>query len=338
MKKSRVTLKDIAQRAGVSHTTVSRALRNHPDISIEMRERIKELARTLHYNPNAIALSLRNAHTHVIGLILPEITFYAFPSLVKGVTEYCYNQGYNVMILSSDESLKRETQNIQILLSNQVDGVLVAVTKETNNAAHFKTLEDNGIPTVFFDRVPGNYVQDSVIIDDKRAAYELTRHLIGTGKKHLLYFGGNRDLSITQNRLRGFRQALAQSNMSEYDAVFASDSYQATRITEEIFMRKHIPDAIMAISDEVLTGIMPVLQNMDIKIPDQVAVGAFSDGPLSKMYKPEITIIHHSLFRIGQVAAEVVIQKISNPSDHIHQTRIIDTDLIVRGSTIKNNK
>lgn len=337
MKKNRVTLKDIALRAGVSHTTVSRALHNHPDISPQMRERIKELARRLHYNPNAVALSLRNAHTHIIGLILPEITLYAFPSLVKGVTEYCYRQGYHVMILSSDESLKREVQNTQIFLSNQVDGVLVAISKETNNTEHFKTLEENGIPTVFFDRVLNNYGQDKVIIDDKRAAYQLTRHLIESGKKNILYFGGNQGLSITQNRLRGFRQALAISNMSEYDAVYASDSNQAARTTEDIFARNHPPDAIMAISDEVLSGIMPVLQKMDISIPGQVAIAAFSDGPLSKMYKPEITIIHHSLFRVGQVAAEVVIQKITDPSNHIHQTRIIDTDLIVRGSTVKNN-
>jgi len=333
-KRRRVTLKDIAGQLGVSHTTVSRALRNHPDISEERKEEIRKLAQKMHYNPNAFALSLRNAYSRIIGLILPEITLYAFPSLVRGVSEYCYNAGYNVLILSSNESYKREVQNTELMLSGQVDGLLVAITKETRSHKHFEQLEKEGIPVVFFDRVFNNYGNSKVIIDDIHAAYEATEHLIKTGRKNIAYFGGNAALYITKQRLKGFRKALKDNHLIAHDLVFANDSHEARDQVLKIFKRKNHPDGIMSISDEVLTGIIPALQELGIKIPQQVAIISFSDGPISEMYKPAISIVHHSLARVGQVAVNLLIQRIKNPEDTHQQIHIIDTELIPRGSTV----
>lgn len=333
-RRRRVTLKDIAKELGVSHTTVSRALRNHPDISPERREQIRKLAQKMHYNPNAFALSLRNSYSKIIGLIIPEITLYAFPSMIRGVSEFCYNAGYNVLILSSNESFKREVQNTELMLSSQVDGLLVAITKESRSYKHFELLEKEGIPVVFFDRVFKDYGNSKVIIDDMRAAYTATKHLIETGRKRLAYFGGNAALNITQQRLAGFRKALNDFNLKEQELVFADDSHMARKKTNEIFKRKNYPDGIMSISDEVLTGIIPALQELNIKIPQQVGVVSFSDGPISQMYKPAISIIHHSLARVGQVAVDLLIQRIEHPEDTHQQIHIINTDLIVRASTV----
>lgn len=336
-RRRRVTLKDIAGQLGVSHTTVSRALRNHPDISEERKNEIRKLAQKMHYNPNAFALSLRNSYSKIIGLIIPEITLYAFPSMIRGVSEFCYNAGYNVLILSSNESYKREVQNTELMLSSQVDGLLVAITKETRSHRHFEQLEKEGIPVVFFDRVFNNYGTSKVIIDDMRAAYEATEHLIKTGRKKIAYFGGNAALYITQQRLVGFRKALSDYKLEEHDLVFADDSHTARNKALQIFKRKDHPDGIMSISDEVLTGIIPALQELDIKIPQEVGVISFSDGPISQMYKPAISIVHHSLARVGQVAVDLLIQRIENPEDMHQQIHIIDTELIARGSTAVGN-
>ncbi len=332
-RRRRVTLKDIAGQLGVSHTTVSRALRNHPDISPERKKQIRKLAQKMHYNPNAFALSLRNSYSKIIGLIIPEITLYAFPSMIRGVSEFCYNAGYNVLILSSNESFKREVQNTELMLSSQVDGLLVAVSKETSSYKHFEQLEKEGIPIVFFDRVLKKYGKSKVIIDDLRAAYTATEHLLETGRKKLAYFGGNASLSITQQRLAGFRKALSEQNLKEHAVVFADDSHEARIRATEIFSKKNHPDGIMSISDEVLTGIIPALQELNIKIPQQVGVISFSDGPISLMYKPTISIIHHSLARVGQVAVDLLIQRVEHPEDTHQQIHVIDTELIARAST-----
>ncbi len=332
-RKRRVTLKDIASQLGVSHTTVSRALRNHPDISEERKEQIRKLAQKMHYNPNAFALSLRNSYSKIIGLIIPEITLYAFPSMIRGVTEFCYNAGYNVLILSSNESYKREVQNTELMLSSQVDGLLVAITKETQSYKHFEQLEKEGIPVVFFDRVFKEYGNSKVIIDDKRAAYEATEHLIRTGRKNIVYFGGNAALYITQQRLEGFRKALSDYHLKEHDLVFADDSHVAREKTLKIFKRNNFPNGIMSISDEVLSGIIPALQELNIKIPGQVGIISFSDGPISQMYKPAISIVHHPLARVGRVAVDLLIQRIEHPEIIHQQIHIIDTKIIIRGST-----
>jgi len=333
-RKKRVTIKDIASQLGVSHTTVSRALHNHPDISPERKEQIRNLAQRMHYNPNAFALSLRNSYSKIIGLIIPEITLYAFPSMVKGVSEFCHNAGYNVIILSSNESYEREVQNTELMLSSQVDGLLVAISKETEKYDHFERLEENGIPVVFLDRVFKDYGKSKVIIDGQRAAYKATKHLIESGRKKLAYFGGNPSLYITKHRLEGFRKALQDFKMKEHTIVFSDDAEDARLKTFNIFSRQDIPDGIMCISDEVLTGIIPSLQELNIRIPEQVGIISFSDGPISLMYKPEISIIHHSLARVGRVAADILIQGIENPEERHDQVHIIDTKLIARGSTI----
>lgn len=336
-KKRRVTLKDIAKELGVSHTTVSRALRNHPDISQERKEEVKKLAQQMHYSPNTFALSLKNSYSRIIGLIIPEITLYAFPSMIRGVSEFCYNAGYNVLILSSNESYDREKENTNLMLSSRVDGLLAAITKETKDYKHFEQLEKEEIPVVFFDRVFDHYGKTKVIIDDLRAAYAATEHLIESGRKKIVYFGGNKSLFITRQRLAGFRKALTNHGLKEWGVVYANNSLESRTKTLKIFNRKNIPDGIMSISDEVLTGIIPALQELNIKIPDQVGVISFSDGPISLMYKPSISIIHHSLTRVGQVAVDLLIRRIEHPENTHQQIHIIDTELISRDSTRKVN-
>ncbi len=334
-KKKKVTLKDIATKLGVSHTTVSRALRDHPDISPERKEEIKRLARQMHYNPNTFALNLRNAFSKNIGLILPEISLYAVPSMIRGITEFCYQSGYNVIIISSQESYLREKQNVEMMLRSQVDGILVAVSKETKNYKHFKEVEEEGIPIVFFDRVLENYGNTKVIIDDFRASYNATVHLINSGRLKLAYFGGNKHLAITQKRLEGFRKALKDNGLSEAKVVFANSSIESRKNAYKIFTQKDFPDGILSISDEVLTGIIPALQELNCQIPNQVGIISFSDGPISQMYKPSISIIHHSLARVGQVAVDLLIHRIENPEQTHKQIHIIDTQLIERESTEK---
>ena len=184
---SPITIKDIAKALNISASTVSRALKNHPDISRETKNAVNELAAKLRYKPNAVALSLKNSRTNTIGVIIPEVVHYFFSSVISGIEDVTYEAGYNVMVCQSNERYEREVINAQALESNRVEGALVSISKETHDFSHLQYLEDNGIPLVFFDRAPEDLDVDRVIIDDCKAAYNATTHLIETGCKRVAH-------------------------------------------------------------------------------------------------------------------------------------------------------
>ena len=184
---SQVTIKDIARALGISASTVSRALKDHPDISRDTKDAVNELAKKLHYKPNAVALSLKSSKTNTIGVIIPELVHYFFSSVISGIEDVAYDAGYTVMLCQSNEKYEREIINAQALLSNRVEGALISISKETNDYNHLQNIEESGIPMVFFDRVPPGFDSDSVIIDDKKAAFNAVCHLIESGCKRIAH-------------------------------------------------------------------------------------------------------------------------------------------------------
>ena len=205
---SPITIKDIAKALNISASTVSRALKDHPDISRETKEAVNTLAAKLRYKPNAVALSLKNSKTNTIGVIIPEVVHYFFSSVISGIEDVAYEAGYNVMVCQSNEKYAREVINVQALESNRVEGALVSVSKETHDFSHLLNLEENGVPIVFFDRAPEELDVDRVIIDDRKAAYNATTHLIETGCKRIAHLSTNQTLGIGFERLAGYRKAL----------------------------------------------------------------------------------------------------------------------------------
>ncbi len=183
MRSSQVTIKDIAAQLGISPSTVSRALKNHPEISVETKQAVKELAKKLNYEPNAIALSLRSSKSNIIGLVIPEIVHYFFSQVISGIEDVAYDADYHVMICQSNESYIREVKNIQTLLSSRIEGLLVSLSKETRDFSHFRNLNKKNIPIVFFDRICEELETDNVIVNDYKGAYEAVEHLIGMGCK-----------------------------------------------------------------------------------------------------------------------------------------------------------
>ena len=214
--KHQVTIKDIAKALGISPSTVSRALKDHPDISPKTKEKVKKLAEQLQYRPNAIALSLKHQKSFTIGLIIPEIVHHFFSSVISGVSDVAYANGYKVVITQSNESLDREVADTQALLASRVDGVLVSVAKESRNFDHLRNLEKNGIPIVFFDRAVDSIVTDKVVVDDVNGAFQAVTHLLEQGCKRILLLTSPSHLLITKNRIEGYRRALARHNI-EFD-------------------------------------------------------------------------------------------------------------------------
>jgi LacI family transcriptional regulator len=338
MRAHQVTIKDIAKVLGISVSTVSRALKDHPDISEETRNQVKELARKLNYEPNALALSLRRNKSNTIGIIIPEIVHHFFSSVISGIEDVAYDSGYTVMVCQSNETYEREVINAQALLSNRVDGVLISISKTTLDFDHFRNFINQGIPLVFFDRICPELNTDRVITNDEGGAFIATEHLINIGCKKVAHFAAPQNLLIGQGRLAGYLRALKQYKLN-YDpnlVLHCDTMEQAEEKTIDFLNRYTDVDGIFAVNDSTAIGIMKMLQKMEKRIPQDIAVIGFGDGPNALIVSPTLSTVEQKGYEIGAEAVKLLINKIENetPTDSF-QTKVITPTLIARGSTQK---
>ncbi|MGQ1946090.1 LacI family DNA-binding transcriptional regulator [Geofilum sp. OHC36d9] len=336
MKSSHITIKDIAKILGISASTVSRALKDHPDISEETRNLVKVFAEKVNYRPNALALSLRKQKTNTLGLIIPEIVHHFFSSVISGMEDVAYGEGYHVMICQSNENYLREVTNIQALMDLRVDGLLVSMSKTTKDFTHFRNVIDDGTPIVFFDRICDQIESDRVIFDDFEGARIATTHLIDTGAKNILHLSASRHLLIGKNRYLGYCQALRNNNIEvNEDLVLKCDT------REEVYsMRQHILalaphiDGLFAVNDSTAIAAMQILQENGFKVPEQISVVGFGDGPNATITTPTLTTVEQKGYEMGREAVRLLIQRLENPNALInYQTKIITPTLQKRNST-----
>lgn len=336
MKNGLVTIKDIARELKISASTVSRALKDHPDISTETKEAVNELAKRLNYQPNAIALSLKQRRSNTIGVIIPQIVHYFFSSVISGIEDVAYDAGFNVIICQSNERYDREVDNARTLLANRVDGILVSISKETNDYSHLHSVRENGVPMVFYDRtVPGFYA-DQVIIDDLDAAFRATQHLIEKGCKKIAHFAGPQNLLIGQQRKEGYIKALKKAGLEvRQELVIEADNFEKARVAAiKLLDDKNDIDGLFAVNDLTAIGAMQTLQKQGIKIPEDLAIVGFSDGRMSGITSPTLTSVDQHGYEMGTVATEMLLKRIlSRENDYPFETKVLEANLIVRGSS-----
>ncbi len=336
MRNHQITIKDLAKQLGISPSTVSRALKDHPDISEHTKTKVKSLAKKLKYKPNAIALSLQSSKSNIIGIIVPQIVHHFFSSVISGIEEFATEKGYNVIIAQSNEIIEKEIKNCQILVSSRVDGIIVSRTKHTTDFTHFQNIIDRDIPMVFFDRTCHGLKTDRVVIDDYRAAYEATEYLIKTGCKKIAHFSGPEILKISAKRMWGFRDALKKNNIPIHeDLIIKADNFEdAKKITSKLISNNNIPDGIFTVNDMTAAGAINVFKNNNIKIPEDVSIIGFTNGLISTITDPPLTTVEQNGFEMGQKSAELLINKIEEITSEC-VTEIIPTKLILRESTKK---
>ena len=338
MASHQVTIKDIAKILGISASTVSRALKDHPDISPKTKKMVQAFAEKVHYRPNALALNLRRSKTNTIGIILPEVVHHFFASVLAGIDKVAYAAGYNVMICQSNEDYNREVSDAQALLDNRVDGILMSMSKSTYELDHIRNLIDQGIPVVFFDRAPEGIEADKVLIDDYTGAKIATHHLISIGCKKILHLAGPQNLAIGQRRKEGYRAALSEVGI-EYnpDFVLKCDT------RDEVFanagkilqMASNI-DGIFAVNDSTAIAAMQVLMKNDIKVPDHISVIGFGDGPNATIAYPPLSTVEQKGIEMGKEAIQLLINQIENEEEiHEPQTKVLTPVLRIRESTAK---
>lgn len=337
MKSSQITIKDIARELGISPSTVSRALKDHPDISPKTRRAVKELAVRLNYEPNEIALSLRNRSSKIIGVIIPEIVHFFFSSVISGIEELAYQSGYTVIICQSNEDYEKERNIIHTLMSKRVDGILVSVSKTTTNYDHFIELQKSNIPLVFYDRVLNIPNSDRVIVDDYTGAYKAVDHLIKMGCRRIAHLATSQELLIGRNRKAGYIQALKDNHIEVDEEIILrcdTDRHALKCIPYILSLQKKV-DGLFAVNDLTAITAMSIIKRSGYSIPDDIAVAGFSNSVYSSMTDPPLTTVEQQGYEVGKKAVSLLLERIQ--SEEILESRVeqIKTDLIVRGSSLR---
>jgi len=340
MKFEAITIKDIAKALGLSTSTVSRALRGSYEISAETKKLVLEYAEKLNYRPNPIALSLKEKRSRSIGIIVCEIANNFFSQAINGIESVAYKKGYYVIISQSHESYEREVSNAQYLASRSVDGLLVSLSTETTDFSHLKKLHEKGLPIVFFDRITEEMQTHKVIANNFNGAYQATEHLLRSGFKRIAHVTISPHLSITKERLAGYKAALADNGVPFDDSLVKYCKYGGLIISETeqaIDALLHLPkkvDAIVAASDKLSTGCLTTLAKKNIKIPDDMALVGFTNSPLAEVFHPSMSSVRQPAFEMGQVAMEMLIQIIESRRPVTEfETRVLNTELTIRASS-----
>ncbi|MRR20796.1 LacI family transcriptional regulator [bacterium] len=334
MGRENITIKDIARELGISPSTVSRALKDHPDISKATRDAVNELAERWNYRPNPIALSLKSGSSKTIGVIIPEVVHYFFSTVISGIEDVLYRRDYNMILCQSNEMWEHEVKNIRTLLSSRVDGILASVTKTTTDFSHYRSILDKDIPLVFFDRAAEELKTDSVVIDDETGAYRAVNHLLRSGKKRIVHLSGPMQLAIARNRLSGYLKAMKEYRLtpSEQDIVKCDDIQSAEAVIPDLLMRNPRPDAFFAVNDLTAAQTLMIIKRYGIKIPEEIAVVGFTNSQIATLTDPGLTSVDQKGYEMGQVAARLLIDRIENPRSPV-QNRIITSELVIRGSS-----
>ena len=332
-----VTIKDIARALNLSTSTVSRALRGSYEINPETKRLVMEYAERLNYRPNPIALSLKGSASRAIGIIVPQIANYFFSQAINGIEAIAYNRGYHVIIFQTHESYDREVLNIQQAVSRRVDGLLISLSSETNDVTHLKELQSQGMPIVLFDRVSADLDATQVVADNFKGAFDATEHLIQAGRRRIAHLTIPPWLSITQERLAGYRAALEKHGIA-YDenlvryGTFGPD--EVGPMVDELMALSPRPDAFFTASDRLAAGCLAALQQRKVAIPADIALIGFTNMTVADLLSPAMSTVVQPAQQIGHVAAERLIDLIERkhralPIDTVR----IPTELIIREST-----
>ena len=341
MKSSQVTIKDLARELGISPSTVSRALKDHPDISPDTKKAVKELAQKLNYQPNIIALSLRQSKTNTIGVIIPEITHFFFSTVISGIEDIAYDKGYNVIISQSNESYDREVSDLRALFNSRVDGLLISVSRETTNFDHFTSVFERGMPMVFFDRVADKLDTSRIIVDDADGAYQATNHLIEQGCKHIAHIAGPDNLLITKKRADGYIKALGDHNAIVDPDFIKYANLGGIEESKEITLKwlkgKKKPDGIFCSNDLAAVGALQAARELKIKVPEELAIIGFSNWQITSLTDPPLSTVDQPGYEMGRQAAELLIKEIESGENEFIEPQVITlpTKLVIRGSSQK---
>jgi len=330
-----IKLEDISKKLGVSKVTVSKALRNHPDISPETTLKVKALAEKLGYLPNFMAKNLSARKSNTIGLVVPKIAHFFFGSVIESVYDTAFENNYETVLTVSQESAEREKKHIMSLLSMQVDGLIISITQETKDISIFQRALQLNVPIVFIDRVPNIKDVPTVTVDDKGGASSAVEDFIQQGYKNIGHVGGYQHINIGKARYEGFLETMNKNkipvndNWVTFGGFGEEDGYQGFK---KIFESGSLPDAILAVTYPVALGIYQAALERGIRIPSDIKVACFGSNTYKRSVPSVFSFVDQPAQELGREAVTLLIKLINNPNDYKSMNIQLKTKLISSGN------
>lgn len=309
------TLKQIAETLGISITTVSKALKNYPDVSEKTKKSVLDLANSLQYTPNSFAVNLRTKESKTIGLIIPEVVHHFFSSVVNGIIAEAEKNGYLVIILQSNESLELEKKQVELLINKRVDGIILSLSNESNDDFHLKEIIRREIPLVQFDKIAKLIPSSKVIINDQKAAFEATEHLIQKGCKKIAHIRGPINPQNAIDRFLGYKKALEKNNIP-FDSKLVYTCKNVTfeegkEFAEQIIKDHPDVDGIFVITDLVAVGVLAYFNENNIKVPKQVKIIGFSNWFMSQVITPKLSTVDQPSYEMGVQSFSLLLEEMN---------------------------
>jgi LacI family transcriptional regulator len=332
-----ITIHDIARKLNISASTVSRALNNNPLISEATRKRIKETATEMGYRPNILAANFRTKKTNTIGVIVPLINRHFFSSVISGIEDIAYKNGFAVTISQSNDNFEKENKIAHTLFSNRVDGLIISLGMETKTFKHLELFSDRNIPLVLFDRITNEIDTHKIVVDDFGGGYQATKHLLENGAKKVAHIGGPQTINIYKNRQEGYIRALKENGIKiDNSLIFNGNMTKEAGVNaiKKLRSANKLPNAIFCANDTTALSITTYLKEIGINIPTNVSIVGFSNEPFSEVVTPSISTIRQPGFLMGQKAAKLIIKQITDKKkETTFETITMPTELIIRESS-----
>jgi LacI family transcriptional regulator len=340
--KREVTIYDIAKTLKLSASTVSRGLRDHPAIRKETVRRIKEAALSMGYQHNAFASNLRQNRSNTIGVMLPRLDSNFQSAVVAGIEKRVNQEGFNLIISQSRESMEKEMINLDTMYNSRVDGILASLACDTCNLEHFDKVLRKGVPVVLFDRVKDHpeYQCSRVIIDNVKAGFDATSHLLEQGCKRIMFIGDNLASNVYTERQQGYQQALSSHRVTidpELTYITTLDEISGERVLNRLKEITVRPDGIFAANDTSAVSIICALKDAGIRVPEDIAIVGFNDVHIAQVIDPPLTTIHYPGEEMGEKAASTLIDILNTPGPVVNQTIFLEHWLVVRKSSLKQS-
>lgn len=337
-----VTIWDIAKKLNISIATVSRALKDDPVVHKKTKKKILDAAEEMGYRTNNFASNLRSKKSNTLGIIVPRLNSFFMSSVISGVESIANAEGYNLIISQSAESLKQEKQSVDTMFNNRVEGLLVSLSSETENIEHFDPFFKKNIPLIFFDRVIETKKGICILIDNKKAAFEITEHLINQGCKRIMHITTSLKSNVYSDRLKGYKEALEKYKLDYSESLVKLSDLTieaGEKIAAEILTMKKIPDGIFVANDGCAAGCLIALKKAGIKIPETIAIAGFNNDPFSRVAEPNLTTVDYSGFNMGVVSARTLISHIKGENNlSVTNSIILRSELIIRESSLNKQK
>lgn len=333
-----VTIYDIAEALSLSPATISRGLKDHPAIKKDTKKRIVEKAREMGYQHNLFASNLRRNRTNTIGVIVPRLNSYFMSAVIAGIEKVANEAGYNLIISQSLESVKKEMMNVKTLFNSRVDGLLVSAAYDTEDMTHFEIFLEKKIPVIFFDRVLEHSDCTNIVIDNYKAAYEVTQHLVQQGCRRIVHLTANLKRNVYADRLNGYRKALQDAGLPAEESLVIINNLSdqaGVEAAEAIVKMNPMPDGIFSSNDSCAVSCIRHLKSLGKTIPGDIAVAGFNNDPLSKVIEPNLTTVNYPGQEMGEVAASLLIRRLTKKESASMNSMVLKHNLVIRQSSLK---